>query len=241
MCFREGINYNGYIIYEKETFTFSIADTNDVKQIANMYSEISINYSNYKSKLNPESSDSFVNIGGMFIVFDEEGLGKEIQNEHSFWAVIKNENGNIVASFWFADNNDFFNDFKYELKGKNIYPREIIVSEKYKVKDIAKILYYTIFCAMERVGYDISICDVYKVVEYETDLQKHSVELLNNSSFNVMLSLKGIYLGEGKKRKINLDRLIVWIVPQVFIFHYKKTIPYYQEILKQNEINIVWR
>lgn len=241
MTFKNNIKYNGKIIYDEQELIFSAASIDDAEQIAELYKEISINYDNYKVKLNPESEDSFINKGGMFIIFNEIELKKEILNEHSFWALIKDNKNNIIASFWFADNNDYFNDYKCKYEGKNIYPREIIVSDKYKFKDISKILYYTIFCAMEQLGYTCSICDVYKVVKYEADNEVYKTNMVNKKSFEIMLKLKAHYMGTSKVREIKLDKLNIWIEPQIFFFEYKITIPYYYNVMQKKGIKIIWR
>lgn len=241
MIFENNIKYDGKIIYGKQELIFAKASVDDVKQIAQMYKNISINYDNYRIKLNPQSKDSFINKGGMFIIFNETELKKEILNKHSFWALIKDNENNIIASFWFADNNDYFNDYKYNYEGKNIYPREIIVSDKCKFKDIAKILYYTVFYAMEKLSYTCSICDVYKVIQYEADDKICKTNMVNKKSFKIMLDLKGNYIGTAKVREIRLNKLNIWIEPQIFFFEYKVTLPYYYNIMQKKGIKIIWR
>lgn len=234
-------DYNGEIIIDNSVFSFTTASKNDLDQLAQMYSEIAVNYDNYKEKLDGDNENSFSKNGGMFIVLNREEIEQELNNEKNLWAVIKDSEGKILGSFWYSKENLYFNGSIYKKTDKIIYPREIVVTKKSDSKYIGRLLYYTIVCTMQNRGYDCGICDVYKVKEYEADGVRKKKDLLNIPSFRLLEAIGAEFKGVDSIRKVELNKLRVWIEPQIFYLNHKAVIRKCKEFFDNRGIEIIWR
>lgn len=233
-------DYTGAIKIVNKEYTFNIALSEDINALADLYSYTSINYTNYHEKLNKECRNNFSENGGMFIVLNKSELEQEVKKNKNLWAVIKDKDNNIMGSFWFSTENEYFKGSEYENLESLIYPREIVVSQRFDTKYIGRLLYYTVICAVQKGGYEQSICDVYKVRDYEANGMKMSVNLMNKRSAALLLSVGAEFKGVFPIRKIELEDLTVWIEPQVYYLEHKKVIKKCEEFFSERNIKIVW-
>lgn len=234
-------DYNGIIIMGDRKYIFTVATENDLDRLAQIYAEITVDYSNYKEKLDCENESDFSKVGGMFIVLNREEIEQEIKNEKNMWAVIKDSEGSILGSFWFSKENPYFNGTVYQNMDRIIYPREIITIKKLNTKYIGRLLYYTIVSAMQRNGYNCGICDVYKVKEYEADGVRKKKDLLNLPSFKLLEAIGAEFKGRNAIRKIELNKLSVWIEPQIFYLDHEVVIRKCKSFFDNIGIEIIWR
>ncbi len=167
-------NYHGKIECGGERFTFMPATVSDVKQIAEMYTDISINEDNFRIKLDPDNEESFARTGGMFEVHNRASIEKEIREKKTFFAVAKNSGGEIAASFWFGGD------------GKTAHPLELICRPG-KLPHAAHVMFYTIFAALAENAYTRSLFEVYAVRGYSFDGQYFPLDMLNRRSFEMSL------------------------------------------------------
>lgn len=216
------IEYSGTFLIGERKYTFSRAAVSDAKQISVIYEQTRIDRINYKTKLSEDSPLRFEKKGGMFIVMNEEEITEQIASPDSFWAVIKDENGNIVGSLWSCMTNEFYKGSRYEHAENCIYPREIAVSSESGGKSIAQAMYVTCAEAFLKAGYQIGIGDLYRVLKYESAEGVFHTDQINIPSRMAMEAIGARFLGTLPQREIHLDGLTVTIEPQVFVFDYGK-------------------
>lgn len=234
------MNYSGTIKIKNKEYIFDIASSEDINAIAELYADTAINYGNYNKKLSKESKSNFSENGGMFVVLNKEEIQEEIKRDENLWAVIKDKENHLMGSFWFSTKNKYFEGSEYENLEGLIYPREIVVSKKINTKYIGRLLYYTVVYAMQRGGYKQSICDVYKARDYEADGKRLTVNLLNNRSVSLLVSVGAEFKGVFPIRKIELKGITVWIEPQVYYLDHKKVIKKCNKFFNERNIQICW-
>ena len=250
--------YEGKFIYENQSIFFGLAEKKDAQQIAELYKSISINAENYKIRLNNESPYSFKNIGGMYEILSKEEILEEIDNDKSLFAVAKDEKGNIVSSFWFSQFDPFLSSYMPEkekfkdrlsiyngilcakAENKMVYPRELIVSDKGAPPKIASLMFYSIFVAMQKIGYTHSLCEVYKLLGYNDGSGEKNEVMLNERSFAMTQKTGGIYIDKSPVRILNLPNLTVKIEAQIFYFDYKSLLPKLEKYFQEKNIKIEW-
>lgn len=234
-------NYRGKVRINGNEYSFCTASEKDIDQIDAMYRSIAVNYNNFDQKLDPECAVNFSETGGMFVVLSRDEIRREIAGEENLWAVIKDNYDNVLGSFWFSEKNGYFNGSEYEWLENVIFPREIVVSKTFNNKYIGRLLYYTVIYSMEQGGYTQGICDIYKVVKYKAGDMEKEVSLVNKPSRRLLESIGAEYKGTDKIRKITLDRLTVWIEPQIYYLNSKYIIERCNKFFSEKNIEIVWR
>jgi len=247
-------NYKGEITYNGEKLSFESADEQDVGRLALMYADIAIHAGNYRRRLNPSARDSFEKVGGMFVVHSEAGIQKEIVGGNSFFAVIKDSDGRIIAALWVSRSDPSFEGFDptrfptldearrrkiaNALKdGKVLYPREIIVDPGYRCKGMADILCYTVFSAARTNGYICSLGEVYKVcgsAVIESDM-------LNRGGYQTILGMGGRFIGVLPRRNAQAGDLTVTVEPQIFFLCYDEILPVLKQTLFDCNADVYWR
>nr|WP_251390635.1 GNAT family N-acetyltransferase [Mediterraneibacter agrestimuris] len=235
------IEYKGIVFSSERVYYYRKAREKDVKEIADLYRGCAICRRNCREKLDKESQNSFEKTGGMYLIFGEEEIRRELHNPGSLWAVFL-EKGKVAGSFWIAEENPMLEDGRIrEYIGEEeplIYPREIIVSPEYSGEMLGQLLFATAFQALEENGFRYSLCDVYRTAAYTLDGIWKRVDLLNKPSYLNMLSLGGRYQGTGDVREISLECLKVKIEPQIFLFSHKETLKLTKQLFTQKGIQI---
>lgn len=218
------VEYGGTVLLAGRRFYYKKATERDIKEIAGLYQEIAVTADNYREKLNKKSGKSFEKTGGMFVIMNVADIRSIIEDSHCFWAVIRDEKGELAGCFWFADYNEDLEYMSAHVKGAVVYPREVIVSGKYKGYHICRFLYYSIFQAMQRAGYEYSICDVYETTACLEAGRYRKIQLLNRPSYVNLLLIGGKYGGTTSAKKIALPELCVWVQAHVFLCCHKKSL-----------------
>lgn len=221
------VEYGGTVLLAGRHFYYKKATEWDIKEIADLYQEIAVTADNYREKFNPKSMASFGKTGGMFVIMKVAEIRSTMEDSHCFWAVIRDETGELAGCFWFADYNKDLEYMSAHVNGTVVYPREVIVSVKYKGYRICRFLYYSIFKAMQSAGYEYSICDVYETTAYLKEGHYCEARLLNRPSYVNLLLIGGRYGGTTSEKKIILPDLCVWIQTHVFLCCHKKTVEIY--------------
>ena len=222
------IPYEGTIESGGQTIQFRKAAPADAGQLARLYRGTAVTAENYGERLSADSPLSFDKRGGMFLIMEEEEIVRELDNPHSFWVVFT-EREEVIGSFWFADDNHLlpgkFRPGGSAVKGRALYPREVIVSPKWKGRKIGMLLYATVFAAMYRAGIEESICDVYRVTAFRAQgEEKQQVSLLNAPSSHAILRTGGSFAEAGEEKVITLPGLMVWIEPQIYRISHSRAI-----------------
>ena len=230
------IRYKGTVITQKGTYHFRRAAVPDIMPLARLYRACAVRRGNCFWRLSPGNPEAFDKIGGMYLIMGESDIEREIFDPHTLWAVLEDENGRTVGSFWFADYNEYLLPRFY--KEGSAYPREIVVDPRYGGRHIGALLYCTVFQSLVDGGYKQSICDVYETVAFEALGRRIEVGLLNKPSYINMLMLGGIYEGKAPVRRIDLEGLRVWVVPHVFSFCHSRTLAIGEELKREHRIQI---
>ena len=251
-------NYGGQFRYEGKTITFGLAREEDAAQIAALYQQIAIHERNYKTRLKRDCLDSFEKKGGMYEILSQKEILREIEKDTSLFAVAKDENGKVVSSFWFAEMDPHLSFYvpdrmkfqdkmeiysailKAKAEGKMVYPRELIVSLQDAPPKIALLMFYSIFVAMERLGYTHSLCEVYKVISYIDKNGEKTINMLNERSFSMTTRAGGEFIDTMPLRSVCFPGLKVNIEAQVFYFDYHKLLPMQEAYFKENRIQVIW-
>jgi len=235
-------NYRGEINYADKRFMFSCAELNDAGQLAQMYADIAINADNYQTRFDPASTGSFARVGGMFVIHTRESIEAEIKSGDSFFAVLKDNHGDIAASFWVTPQDPHFSGFcpgglpgcescnctlvDALNGGAVVYPRELIVNAKQKTPGIAHTMFYTIFYVMRKNGYTHSLGEVYGVRGYKDGGNAIEIDMLNERSFGMTASTGGTYIGISPEFEIQIGPLTATIAPRAFCFNYAVMFPH---------------
>lgn len=180
--------YEGTIEQREGKLRYRRAGRRDAAAIAELYRSIAVTEKNMKEKFDPGSEHSFARTGGMFEIIDRQRLECELEAPDSFFAVFEESEGEPLACFWFSEKNPEL-EFLADRKGETVYPREVIVSPKARGRHLGKLIYYTIFEAMEQNGYRESICDVYQALGYQDADGWHETNMLNEPSYGNLLAL----------------------------------------------------
>ncbi len=217
----EKIQYNGKLTTKKGNVYYRKGTAQDAPQIARMYEKAKIHKDNYQERLCKDGEDSFRKKGGMFIIMTEASIRAEIEDPHSFWAVMEDERGVVIGCFWFLD------------RGREgvVSPMEILVSEAWSGNSLGSFLYYTSFCALEKLGYKCGVCEVYEVTGFQRACGGESCErisacLLNGPSYHVLMEIGGIEIETGTEREILLEGLRVWVRP-------RRVLCWHEEIIRR--------
>lgn len=234
-------NYQGTIKYNGNSFLFSRAEMSDAEQLARMYANISINAENYRIRFDPSSEQSFARVGGMFEIHTRESIESEIKSGRSFFAVLKDTDGDIAASFWVSEEDPHFSEFAPDTMfgcrscqctltdalraSKVIYPRELIVNGGRKLPGVSHAMFYTIFTVMRQNGYTHSLGEVYGVRGYKDGKRAVEINMLNERSFNVTAGTGGKYIGDSSEFEVDIGSVTVTIVPRAFCFDYAAMLP----------------
>ena len=227
------ITYDKWIYQGGERIRCRKASIPDVPAIAALYREIAVTEENCREKFNKESSSSFEKTGGMFLVMQEEEISMEMKNQDSFWAVLEDYEG-IGGVFWYSARNDLLRNEEEILlpedfdRRKLVYPREVIVSSRWKGRKAAQLFYATILKEMMGQGYEYSLCDVYRVTAFQIPDSDRIGEviktsLLNYPSYMSLLGIGAYPLGAGQVKEISLPGYRVWIEPRLFWIEHART------------------
>ena len=235
------IEYNGICAIGEKTYHYSRAALSDVKQISEIYEQIRIDKTNYGTRLSENSPLRFEKKGGMFIVMNEREIADEIVSDDSFWAVFRDERGNVAGFFWFSEKNEYYKGLPYEHMEKCIYPREVAVSAEYGGKYVAQALYITCSEALLRAGYEKGAADLYRVLKYETEDGVFYTDQTNMPSRRAVEAIGAVFAEPLPRRVIRLEGLTVTIEPQMYIFDYKKIAGLCQKDSEYREIRIIRR
>ena len=230
------IRYGGTAETENGTFRYRKAFADDAGCLGRMYEACAIHCRNFRTRLGEGHPEAFDKKGGMYVTLTEEEIRREIKNPHSLWAVICGPDKTVAGSFWISERNKSVPP--YFMKEKTACPREIIVRGDYAGMHIGRILYYTVFRALVRAGYDRSVCEVYRALACRDAQRLYKTDMLNKPSYIDMLSLGGIYEGTAPVKEIRLEGLTVWVEPHIFSFSHKKTIALEEGEMKEAGIKI---
>lgn len=230
--------YGGKCRIGDRTYYYKRAEINDAAEIAEIYKQTKIDKSNYAVRLDPASPDCFGRKGGMFEVLDRQGIEREIEGEHNFWAIFRTEEGKAAGSFWISLENEYYKGLKYENMPHMIYPREIAVSAEYGGKNLAKVIYYTIAGAMLRAGYPVGVGHIYKVTGYDPGSGRKELDMVNMPSKHSIEAIGGQFAESLPERKILLDSLTVYVESQMYLFYYDRVCRECEEYFLENDIKV---
>ncbi|MCL1806981.1 MAG: hypothetical protein FWG31_04690 [Oscillospiraceae bacterium] len=233
--------YRGTIQHGGNRYNFLCADRSDAGQLARMYANISINTENYQTRFDPSSEQSFARVGGMFEIHTKESIEAEIESGRSFFAVLKDAEGTIAASFWVSEEDPHFAGFdpgampgcgSCQCKladalraGKVIYPRELIVNGGRRLPGISHAMFYTIFTVMRQNGVTHSLGEVYGVRGYKEGGRAAEINMLNERSFHMTAGTGGRYIGDSPGFEVDTGSVTVTILPRAFCFDYAALLP----------------
>ncbi len=248
-------NYCGEIDNNGQRIAFMPATLADVEQLAEMYSEVSINESNYKVKLDPRHGENFSHAGGMFQIHTPESIEKEIREGVTCFGIAKDRTGRIEASMWFGGENPHFEDFKPENflgckdcdcaivkareAGTLAFPRELIVRPG-RFRNMAHVMFYTVFNLLRQSGYTHSVFEVYAVRGYRYKKRGVPVEMLNQRSFDMCCSIGGKFFGSLPDFDVVLTDLAVTVSSKVFCYDYAARLPELEQKLRDAGITIAF-
>ena len=233
------IEYDGICVIGDKSYHYRRAELSDVGQISEIYGQIRIDKTNYKTKLSDDSPLRFEKRGGMFIVMNEREIADEIRNEDSFWAVFCDEDGNIAGFFWFSEKNEYYRGLPYEHIDDCIYPREVAVSSKFGKKSVAQAMYITCARAFLKAGYRTGAADLYRVVKYETEDGVFYTDQTNIPSRKAVEAIGAQFAEPLPRRVIHLDGLTVTIEPQMYLFDYQIIADLYKTVSEESHIRII--
>lgn len=229
------ITYEGRVYQQEKVLHYRKAGPGDVKELAELYRRISIDRYNNTEKLGNKGPGNFEHTGGMFLIMGEQQIRRELENPHSFWGILRDEKEKLLAGFWFS------NQFP-ELSGwagdrdSVVYPVELTAAPEERGRQIGKLMYYTIFKAMNRAGFERSICDVYRVSAFENQKGRQEVSLMNMPSRRTIEQIGGRFLGMAPEKHIKLPGFQVWVSPMIFELEYRNVLPICERILERKGI-----
>ena len=233
------IKYGGICVIGDKTYRYRRAELSDVGQISAIYEQIRIDKNNYKTRLSDDSPLRFEKRGGMFIVMDEREIAETIADEDSFWAVFRDEDGNVAGFFWFSEKNEYYKGLKYEHIDNCIYPREVAVSPGSGSKSVAQAMYITCARAFLEAGYTTGAADLYRVLRYETEDGVFDTDQTNIPSQKAVEAIGAKFAEPLPRRVIHLDGLTVTIEPQMYIFDYQVIADLYKTVSEESHIRII--
>ncbi|MEG1996387.1 MAG: hypothetical protein RR036_02625, partial [Oscillospiraceae bacterium] len=83
----------------------------DISAVAQMYADVAITDQNNKSKLSPQSEQSFGKTGGMFIVNDQSYLEKLLESDMELMLVAQSKEQEISGFIWYSLDKNNMNGF----------------------------------------------------------------------------------------------------------------------------------
>lgn len=233
------IYYKGRCSIGGKEYTFSKAELSDAAGISRIYEQTRIDGSNYRTRLAEDSPDRFEVRGGMFIVMDEREIGEKIVSDDSFWALFKDEDGDIAGSFWFCERNGYYDGLEYAHIDDCIYPREVVVPLDHGGGCIAQALYLTCSRALLQAGYLRGAADLYRVVRYETAEGTYTTHQTNIPSQRAVEAVGAVFAEPLPLRTLCLDGLTVTIEPQMYLFDYARIADTCEQLLSEKDIRII--
>jgi hypothetical protein len=230
--------YQGIITHQGEKYTFRAACPQDAEELESMYASVAITKNNYRQKLN-KGPDDFSQSGGMFLIHEKAGILAEMQSSRSLFGVIQKPEGQVAAMLWVSTEDPAFSAYRLENRETLMFAREIIVCHG-NLPHLPSLMFYTVFAALESMGYTHSIGEVYKVLEYRDAGGEHPSNLINERSLQSIVKTGASLLGKNAIREVEVKSIPITarIEPQIVYFDYSRVIPTLEQKLKAEGVTV---
>ena len=198
------------LFYEKFRFrandcnVFDVATSEDIEELVEVYQNVKITENRIKT---------FDEKGGMFNALGKKEIIDILDDESSSILVVRKK-GRIIALLWVSESDPSFP--KTMEKGKTIYLRDIIVDDNSTEKIALTLVQLAIRVAFS-AGNIYSFAEIYKVISYNEGKER-IVNMLNERSFSVAMSLGGEFVGTFERKSIDVGAIKVLIEPQIIFF-----------------------
>ncbi len=233
-------NYRGEIDYCGERFVFMPATLDDVEQLSEMYSDVSITDKNYKVKLDRNHEENYSRCGGVLEAPTRGCIETEIRRGVSCFAVIKTLGGKIIACLRFGTEHPRLLEFLPRTltgcgscisstcvesgENKAVYLRELLFRTG-KLHNAAYTLFFTVFSTLRKNGHTHALYALYDLKEYRIGGKKTAIAMLDQTAFDTCDKMGGKFIGNLPEYEIKTGLLKIRVSPKVICLNFANILP----------------